>query len=415
MRVRTQIRKIDVAHPTGNTFARALVEALDETDLLNSFFTCIATGEDDKNPIRRNLYGQRSCQISQEYLRLQPFFEMVRLLSQKLPGTGYLRRHETGPFCVDQIYRKLDLKVAQYLRTTATPPAAVYAYEDGALNCFQAARERKVQCFYDLPIGYWRAARRIQSEEAELKPEWAATMPALRDSDAKTERKDRELQLAESIIVASRFTAETLKEAPFELPEPVVVPYGCPPVRERESILTPRSGNGKLKVLFVGSLGQRKGLAYLLEAMDLMAGHAELTLVGRPSAPCEPLEQALLQHRWIESLPHSQILNTMAEHDVLVFPSLFEGFGLVLTEALSQGLPIITTAHTAAPDLITDGKEGFIVPIRDSQAIAEKLERLHTNRDELEAMRLAAMNIARFHTWQRYKENMTSALEGLLR
>jgi len=66
----------------------------------------------------------------------------------------------------------------------------------------------------------------------------------------------------------------------------------------------------------------------------------------------------------------------MAAHDVFVFPSLFEGFGLVLLEAMAMGLPVITTPHTAGPDLIREGMEGFIVPIRHSTAIAERLEQL---------------------------------------
>ena len=412
--------RIAVAHPTGNTFARALIEALEEADLLDSFFTCIATGRGDSNILSRELYGQRRCTIAHDSIRLQPFAEMMRLLTQRVPGAGFLRRHETGLFCVDAIYGRLDRKVARHLRHLrhgSDRPAAVYAYEDGALHCFAAAKERDVRCIYDLPIGYWRAARRIQSEEAELKPEWAATMPALRDSEAKTRRKDEELQLADTIVVASRFTADTLKEAPFDLPEPIVVPYGCPPAREpaqvAERMATGATG-ARLKVLFVGSLGQRKGLSYLLDAVELMGDRVELTLIGRPSAPCAPMERALQKYRWIESLPHAQILETMSAHDVLVFPSLFEGFGLVLTEALSQGLPIITTSHTAAPDLITEGKEGFIVPIRESEAIAEKLEYLHNNPDELQAMRIAAVETARHHTWRRYQDNMAASLNSLL-
>lgn len=408
------LRKITVAHPTGNTVSRALVRALEEVGLLDAFFTCIATGRNETNVLFKKLLNQRYCDIPANMIRRQPFSELVRLLSQKLPNTGFLRQHETGPFCVDRIYKKLDLKVAKYLQTTPNPPTAIYAYEDGAIHCFQSAKKRGVQCIYDLPIGYWRAARRIQTEEAELQPEWACTMPALKDGAQKTARKDKELQLAETIIVASRFTADTLKEASFNLPEPVVLPYGCPPARPLEDVLKARRKSDKLKVLFVGSLSQRKGLAYLLNAIEQLGDRAELTLVGRKSAVCRPLEKATEKHTWIESLPHAQILELMATQDVLVFPSLFEGFGLVLTEALSQGLPIITTTNTAAPDLITDGMEGFIVPIRDSDAIAAKLELLYNDPDRLQDMRQAAVLKAQSHTWQRYQENMANALNSIL-
>ncbi len=407
-------RHITVTHPTSNTVSRALIQALDQAELLEYFFTCIATGDDDTNPLRRKLFAQRRCHIPTARLRLQPWREVMRLLSQKIPGSAFLRKHEEGPFCVDRVYEALDQKVAHYLESTPKAPSAIYAYEDGALNCFTAAKKRSIQSIYDLPIGYWRAARRIQREEAELKPEWAATMPALKDSEQKTARKDQELQLADTIIVASRFTADTLLEAPFDLPAPIVIPYGCPQAREVKDVLRPRHKNDKLKILFVGSLGQRKGLAYLLEAVEQMGDRVELTLVGRKSATCPPLEKALNQHHWIESLAHPQILQIMSEQDVLVFPSLFEGFGLVLTEALSQGLPIITTTHTAAPDLITDGKEGFIVPIRDSEAIASRLEQLYKDPDLLQSMRQAAVTKAQSQTWQHHQDEMARALEAAL-
>ncbi|WP_269526526.1 glycosyltransferase family 4 protein [Coraliomargarita parva] len=405
-------RKVWVCHPTSNTFARALIEALERVDLLDRFYTCVGVGADSRNPLIRTLFRQRACPVPPARLHTRPLLEFLRLCSQSSGILPQLRAHETGPLCVDRIYHDMDRHVAREL-ARASGIAAIYAYEDGALASFQAARARDILCLYDLPIGYWRTARRIQSEEAELQPEWAATMPALKDSDVKLHRKDEELQLADHIFVASRFTANSLKDAPFPLPEPVIVPYGCPPVRDA-STLRESDPAKPLKVLFVGSLGQRKGVAYLLDAVERLGRSVELTLIGRPSAPCRPLEAALQRHKWIESLPHSGILEAMQTHDVLVFPSLFEGFGLVLTEALSQGLPVIATPHTAAPDLIHDGTEGYLVPIRDSEAIAAKLDRLAGDRDLLMSMRLAALERAQSVSWQAYQHGMATALSSTL-
>src|SRR5262249_23098752 len=158
----------------------------------------------------------------------------------------------------------------------------VYAYEDVALETFRAARERGMHRVYDLPIGYWRAAQRIFAEETESQPEWAPTLTGTNDSREKLDRKDEELRLAERIVVASTFTKKTLTEAPEGLPrnplpegredQPLpsakrqakidVIPYGAP-LPGAPEICQP---NGGLKILFAGSLGQRKGLSYLLEA-----------------------------------------------------------------------------------------------------------------------------------------------------
>jgi glycosyltransferase involved in cell wall biosynthesis len=269
------------------------------------------------------------------------------------------------------------------------------------LESFRAARQRGWQCFYDLPIGHWRAGQVIYREEAMRKPEWACTLGGIQDSDAKLARKDAELELADTVIVASSFTRRTLDAAPGPMPSIHVIPYGAPPVVPQ---LAPAPSGGKLRVLFVGALGQRKGLSYLLSALSQLANVAELTLLGRKTAEaCAPLNAAVKVHRWIPSLPHHEVLAEMARHDVLVFPSLFEGFGLVLLEAMSRGLPVITTAHTAGPDFIREGVDGFIVPIRSTAAIVEKLEALAHDRELLAEMKRAARATAERCSWDGYR------------
>ena len=126
-------------------------------------------------------------------------------------------RHEKGWCCVDNVYRDLDRAVAKRVQS-GSPLAGVYAFEDGAADLFAAARSRSIPTVYDLPIGYWRAGRRIQMEERERQPEWAGTMQALVDSEPKLARKDDELARADLVLVASSFTAETLREAPHRFP-----------------------------------------------------------------------------------------------------------------------------------------------------------------------------------------------------
>jgi glycosyltransferase involved in cell wall biosynthesis len=104
----------------------------------------------------------------------------------------------------------------------------------------------------------------------------------------------------------------------------------------------------------------------------------------------------------------------MAAHDVFVFPSLFEGFGLVLLEAMAMGLPIITTSHTAGPDLIEEGREGFIVPIRDANAIADRLARLHADRTLRDEMSSNARRRAAEFTWEDYGAKLSACVQTAL-
>jgi glycosyltransferase involved in cell wall biosynthesis len=104
----------------------------------------------------------------------------------------------------------------------------------------------------------------------------------------------------------------------------------------------------------------------------------------------------------------------MRRHDVLVLPSLFDGFGLAITEAMSQGIPVVTTAHTAGPDMIDNGIDGFIVPVRSAEAIVEKLEVLTRDRERLRAMKIAARKKAQMHPWENYRRALVTMAQEVM-
>ena len=167
-------------------------------------------------------------------------------------GIKTLTKHEKGKFCIDAVYKYIDLKVCNQLKTNTIK--GIYAYEDGALHSFRQAKSLGIASFYDLPIGYWRTARKLLEEENERWPEWAATLTGFKDSPAKLARKDEELALADRIFVASSFTARTLEDYPAKLAPVEVIPYGFPPVAEERSY----ERSAKLKMLFVGGLSPAK-------------------------------------------------------------------------------------------------------------------------------------------------------------
>jgi glycosyltransferase involved in cell wall biosynthesis len=355
--------------------------------------------------LKRRQYS--SCLRS--LVRTHPLRELVRLISQR-HGFHRLVRQERGWASIDRVYQELDRQVARAVERVR--PDAVYCYEDGARDTFQAAFEAGSKRIYDLPIGHWRAAQRILHEEAERLPEWSATLIGLHDSSMKLERKDEELRLADRVLVASSFTKKTLAECPFPVGETVVIPYGADE-ETADRMESLRHSSGRLRVLFVGGLSQRKGIADLFEAVAILGRHVELTVIGKKSdAACPALDTNLSRHHWIPSLPRDEILAEMRRHDVLVFPSLFEGFGLVVTEALSQGLPVITTPHTCGPDILEDGVDGFLVPIRSPEAVAEKLERLASDRSLLAEMSQAALKKARSLSWADYRRRIVEVVAG---
>jgi alpha-maltose-1-phosphate synthase len=405
-----------LSHPTGNANVRQAARALNERGMLAEFWTSICWPGEHRlnhllspsmqNELRRRFFPE--VREDQSHSHLWP--EMARLLTGRL-GLKRLTKHEVGPFCIDAVYRSVDRRVAARLRE-APGVRGVYAYEDGARGTFLAARRLGIKTVYELPIGYWKPYRELMKEEAAREPEWASTLPGNADSSEKLDRKDEELELADQIIVPSEFVRGTLLRA-NSLRAPVeVVPYGAPPVTSINRAMRPP--DGKLRVIFVGALTQRKGLSYLLRAAERLKSSVKLTILGKRVGECQQLDRALSVHRWIPSLPHGSVLKEISRHDVMVFPSLFEGFGLVVLEAMSVGVPVITTPNSGAPECINDSKDGFLVPIRDVEAIVERLELLLRDRERLSAMADAALSTAFQYSWERYRQKLTNVVGQVL-
>jgi glycosyltransferase involved in cell wall biosynthesis len=406
--------KIVLSHPTGNANVRAVANALATKGMLNMFYTTISCFKGSMldhisrykyfSEIKRRQYDP----ILEQYTEmLLPWLEAGRMLAPKFGFKG-LTTHESDFFNLARIYNEFDKKVANKLKWNNIN--GIYAYEDGAFHSFTEAMRLGLPRFYDLPIGYWRTARILLEEEKELWPDWAGTLNGLSDSDEKLARKDEELRLASKIFVASKFTASTLKNYPGQLAPIEVIPYGFPPpngIREYVKI----SKNRPLKLLFVGLLSQRKGIANLFSAVDKFKNKVELTIIGRkPKNDCAALNEALSKHHWIESLSHVEVLKKMKENDVLLFPSLFEGFGLVITEAMSQGTPVITTDRTAGPDLIEHGYNGWLVAAGSTQALQETIEGILNRPDLIEQVGRAAMKTASLRPWSSYGNELAKSL-----
>jgi glycosyltransferase involved in cell wall biosynthesis len=244
-------------------------------------------------------------------------------------------------------------------------------------------------------------------------PEWAGTLTGFKDSEEKLNRKDAELAQATQIVVASSFTAQTLRAYSGELPAPIVIPYGFPAVAPHpdRSPRAPVTKETPLRLLFVGSLSQRKGIADLFAAVNILGTCVSLTVIGnKVTGDCPALNRELAKHRWIPSLPHDRILDEMRAHDVFVFPSLFEGFGLVITEAMSQGTPVITTERTAGPDLITHGENGWLIKAGSTDSLVLQLEELVKNPEAVRAAGVNARKIAAARPWSAYGRELAAAL-----
>jgi glycosyltransferase involved in cell wall biosynthesis len=395
---------IAMSHPTGNANVRAVLAALDGAGLLEEFFTTVGVRGESAwlgsipEKLRRNV-ERRSFTAQHARILFHPWKELLRL---------------AGRETIDNVCFDLDAHVAATCCERPAGLRAVYCYEDAARDTFQMARERGWTTFYDLPIAYWETSHRLLREEAARWPEWEPTLVGTRDSAAKLERKSEELRLADVVLCPSQFVLDSLPDAARVNKTCVVAEFGSPRV-DGVSTKRQRDAGGSLRVLFAGSLTQRKGLADLFAAVKLLRHRdVELIVMGSPVAPLEFYRTQFADFRYEPPRAHSEVLALMESCDVFVLPSIVEGRALVQQEALACGLPLIVTRNAGGEDLIDEGRTGFLVPIRSPEAIAEKLAWFAEHRSALPAMRAAARVKASEYTWASYGEKVLGTVRATL-
>ena len=412
--------KVSLSNTASNPNVRAAAYGLWEANLLAEFNVSFAVSPGSFlsrlgefgyfSEIKRRIYDP----VLKPYINTWPWFELGRRAASRV-GLSRLVTNGNGIFNENSINIAFDKHVVSGLKFAARKEiGAVYSFEDVSSFSFKKGKSLGLHCLYELPIGYWRAMHRLLEREKERWPEWANTITGFNDSPEKLARKDEELELADHIFVASSFTASTLKEFPGKLPPVHVIPYGFPDANDDKRHYTNIFFGKKLKLLFVGSLSQRKGIADLFEAVKGLEGKIDLTVVGQRKANCPALDAALTKHHWIATLPHNDVLKLMRENDVLVFPSLFEGFGLVITEAMSQGMPVITTNRTAGPDIISHEKNGWLIEAGSIQALKGAIENVLNNPSVIARAGREAMQTARIRPWSVYGRELATCIRTIL-
>src|SRR5262249_42953043 len=169
-------------------------------------------------------------------------------------------------------------------------------------------------------------------------------------------------------------------------------------------------------VLFAGTLGIHKGVHYLLSAWRKLAPgqKAVLQIFGASNLPRRLTADLDSSIEVSSTIPRAALFERYRAADVLVFPTLCDGFGMVVTEAFAHGLPVITTRRAGAADLVRHGENGLIVPAGNTQALAEALEWCLSHRRELKAMRQAALETAARWQWCDFREALAhNVTDGL--
>jgi len=287
---------------------------------------------------------------------------------------------------------------------------AVVASWACAEPAFRQMRTKSGLCILNYPIAHHRFTRKLLLEEAEREPDFAGTLNAHDWRKWLEDRFDVEIALADHILVGSSFVRESFIGEGIPAEKLEVIPYGAdthlfePPTKKPNTDI--------FNALFVGQIGQRKGISYLLRAYQQFQGpKTSLTLVGKiqgDGAAFHPYREIF---RHIDHVPRPYLRGIYQQADVFVFPTLAEGMPLVVLEAMASGLPVITTPNGPG-DIVRDGVDGFVVPIRDPKIIVEKLECLRANPHLRAEMGANARRRALEFSWEVYQNRIRAMLQS---
>ncbi len=406
-----------MSHPGTGVFVQQTGQALYEAGMLRRFLTTLVDRPD--NSWRRWL--ARSTWLDQ-MLRRRDISGFPRSLARGYPERELLRllvcRLDRGGVWTDRLWDWAEQGFDEWVGRCGLEDAqAVYAFEHAALRTFEAARARGMRCIYDVPAPEHGFAQRVLNEEIAARPELDSPYQrhARRQHAQRTERRRMEWQAADLIVVNSEFTKSTYAAAGLDVSRVRVVAPGAPLVVSRDD--GERPTRGALRFLFVGSVALHKGVHHLLEAwkrLRVPPDEAILEIVGRlalPPAACRDCPETVRFTGWRRP---EEVFARYRQSDTLVFPTLCDGFGMVVTEAFSQGLPVITTPRAGAAGLVREKVNGLVVPAADPEALAGALDWCLTHRTELAEMKAHARETAAGWQWSDYRRRLTKVLLAAL-
>jgi hypothetical protein len=286
----------------------------------------------------------------------------------------------------------------------------VYCFSSVAKEVFAEVEGKHIVRVLDQEVPVLAFDERMVQEQEEAYPEWCAYRSMLVGVEEYTDRQREEWSLADIVVCPSSFCRRGLAEHGAPLRKIHMLPFGihqkffCKPVGDHSK--------GEFRVLFVANSPIRKGLPDLVLALErLKTRKIKCTVVGNHcGVSAEGISRASNVAELLGCVSGSTMVNLYRQSHVLVHPTVSDTFGAVVLEAMAAGLPVITTPHCGAADIIRDGIDGFIVPVRSPDAIAEKIDLLASDRELLYWMSENARQRAQVYSLDKYRERLVKVL-----
>lgn len=405
--------KIIVSH-SGKQHSYHVARSLLQLGLLDTFYTSsyVSNVALQNYFLRKgNTYWTRRFLegLGGNYVKASWHFEIKEIIYRKLYGKTSKTQN-----AVYERDENFDQHVAHQLKNH--PKAThFWGFQGSCLQTLKKANELGKTTLCELATAHVTAAKKILGEESLLHPEWADSIDNLVFPSHYEKRLQEEPHVAKYAVAASEFTKQTLLSDGVAAHKIIKLPLGFDvdyiPYQERKDDITQRP----LRLLYAGTVTQRKGIKYLLQALQqLNTKDIELHIVGGIQGSGKAFKQYQGVYQYHSPVSQLEMYKKYAEFDALVLPTIFEGFGLVIVEAMAAGLPVITTPHSMGPDLIENDKNGYLIPIRDVAALQQAIITLRQKgKDDYLQMRQNAAKSVQAFSWKQYKRNLETVVKSI--
>ncbi|MBL8064271.1 MAG: glycosyltransferase family 4 protein [Chthonomonadaceae bacterium] len=275
----------------------------------------------------------------------------------------------------------------------------------------RAARDRGAKVVVDRPCSHIEVQNRLIQEEAKREGY------RLKEIDSRVrDREMAEYSEADLITVPSLFSARSFYAQGFPEEKIRVIPYG---VDLTVFFPTAQPDPSEFIVVYAGQISLRKGIVHLIRAFEKVKhANKKLILIGSDGAePFVAQARQFAQRMSIElpgHVPQTVLRDHMSRATVFVLPSIEDGYGLVMTQAMACGCPVVATTNTGADMLITEGTDGYIVPPADDQALFKRLQALADSPELRSKLSTAALTRAqKIAGWTEYGDQIVDMFQEL--
>lgn len=404
-------KKIIVAHPLKqHSFHTAI--ALEKEGMLYKYITTTYVSKKSvTGKLLRILKGNtlkkaksRTCkEIDNKVIQFMEIHNLIYLAMLRIPFLKRFRR-----WYIRKVIDSFGIKVAKF--SIKNKVDAVIMYDTTALTCFRYLEKNAPNIKRILDVSMFTYKYMKKNLEEDLKKNGVVHHKEESDflwNDKIMGERDEEINLSQYFIGASNAVKESLKYCGVNDDRIYVVPYGVE--MGKFEFIPKKEIKLPLKLLFVGQVNYRKGVHHLLEVVSSMSKDmVELYLAGGIDKNIKFLDQyKKFNNIFFKGfITRDKLPQLYQECDVFVFPSLGEGYGLVVLEALSCGLPCIVSDQVGGADAISNYINGFKYKLGNNEELKQRIEWFIDNPKKIEKMSQNARESIKHLDWNNYYKNL---------